>query len=200
MKGIERWAPRQVPAEAAAQPIIDGPAELGAGGWRWDVARGELHLSPEIRNLYEIAASVVPTSSVEDMYHQAEPEDRRRLLARIKDALKVGREGYEERFRAIGRDGNISHILTRGRLERDAQGRLVQVSGLDIDVTSLVENQESSEERYRELADFMPQIVWQTDAFGIIQYVKRGPRHRSRAGSTSTNGGCASRTAASAGY
>jgi PAS domain S-box-containing protein len=28
-----------------------------------------------------------------------------------------------------------------------------------------------SEERYRELADFMPQIVWQTDASGIIQYV-----------------------------
>ncbi len=28
-----------------------------------------------------------------------------------------------------------------------------------------------SEERYRELADFMPQIVWQTDATGIIQYV-----------------------------
>ncbi|HEY7764527.1 MAG TPA: PAS domain-containing protein [Aestuariivirgaceae bacterium] len=28
-----------------------------------------------------------------------------------------------------------------------------------------------SEDRYRELADFMPQIVWQTDDRGIIQYV-----------------------------
>jgi PAS domain S-box-containing protein len=200
MTGRERSVRRKAGAKTVTERKVEAPANLGAGSWRWDVGKSELSLSPECKLLYEAKASRLPVSSLQDMYGHAQPEDRRRLLGRINDALMSGREGYEELFRGLTHDSGERHILTRAKFERDARGRLVGVSGIDIDLTSffgkgtshgptvetdgasvfgvsIADRSEAerrlreSEERYRELADFMPQIVWQTDATGIIQYV-----------------------------
>jgi PAS domain S-box-containing protein len=62
--------------------------------------------------------------------------------------------------------------LPRTQMEVQATTHVEAVSDLGANPLNEVERRlRDSEERYRELADFMPQIVWQTDASGIIQYV-----------------------------
>jgi PAS domain S-box-containing protein len=57
---------------------------------------------------------------------------------------------------------------------RDDRGEITGVFAHIVDVTDLVDARkriEESEERFRQLAESMPQVVWSTDAKGVIDYV-----------------------------
>jgi len=63
------------------------------------------------------------------------PEDRERVNQGYTAAVERSVDFYESEYRIIRGDGEIRWIFGRGKVIRDASGRPVRYSGIDIDVT-----------------------------------------------------------------
>lgn len=104
----------------------------------------------------------------DDLMH---PEDQERLRE-LHQELKRGQDRYEFEYRArvAGRERWIS---ARGRvIFRDDAGPR-RIAGVAIDVTDRKTMEQAlrlSEDRFRALAEAMPQLVWMSDAAGRITY------------------------------
>lgn len=82
---------------------------------------------------------------------------------------------YENSYRIIRPDGQVRHIQNRGYSVRDESGRIVRVTGLAEDVTERETARlrlESSERRFREMAENINQVFWMRSMGGPeVQYV-----------------------------
>ena len=97
-------------------------------------------------------------------------QDRPAFEAAFADALQSGVLACEVRVRWP--DGSVRWIAPRGRTYYDAQARPVRMAGVVADVTerNTAETLRRSEERFRLMADAVPQIVWITDAEGTVEF------------------------------
>jgi PAS domain S-box-containing protein len=73
-------------------------------------------------------------------------DDRERVAEIIRRTLAAG-ESYESEYRLSGTDGTVRHLVSRGRVERDASGRAVRLPAVVMDITA----QRRAEERERQL-------------------------------------------------
>jgi PAS domain S-box-containing protein len=112
--------------------------------------------------------------SLETFLAHTHPDDRKSVEAmRAEERIAPPGAKFTLQLRLIRTDGEVRWIERRSIVGADEPGGR-RVFGVDIDITNRIEAERKlreSEERYRELADFMPQIVWQTDAAGMLQYV-----------------------------
>ncbi len=80
---------------------------------------------------------------------------------------------FEIEKRYIRKDGSHVWVANSVSAVRDAEGRVQSVAAIAIDVSKRKEAEEKlreSEERYRHLADAMPQLVWTAAPDGTIDY------------------------------
>ncbi|HEX8478126.1 MAG TPA: ATP-binding protein, partial [Telluria sp.] len=98
------------------------------------------------------------------------PDDRPILQQAFARAATTGVLSCEVRVRWP--DGSIHWIAPLGRTCYDSTGRPVRMAGVVADVTQRNEAQalRRSEERFRLMADSVPQIVWITDAAGRVEF------------------------------
>ena len=103
------------------------------------------------------------------------PDDRERTLACWMAAVE-DKGVYDLEYRIRRHDGQYHWFKTRGVPIRDGQGRIVKWFGTCTDIEDQKQAQEAlarSEERFRQLADAMPQIVWTARPDGNIDYQNR---------------------------
>jgi PAS domain S-box-containing protein len=103
------------------------------------------------------------------------PDDRERTLACWMAAVE-DKGVYDLEFRIRRHDGQYRWFKTRGTPIRDAQGNIVKWFGTCTDIENQKQAQEAlarSEERFRQLADAMPQLVWTARPDGEIDYQNR---------------------------
>ncbi len=125
------------------------------GLWDWDVASGELYLSPRWHEIlgYEPGEVEPHIRMLKDLSH---PEDYPRIMALLDERLQGA---HESRFaiecRLRDRRGAWRWLLARGEVtRRDEHGRAVRVSGTTTDIDQQKRMQETlveSEHRYRRL-------------------------------------------------
>lgn len=104
--------------------------------------------------------------------HGATTERGREKLESWKK-LAALQKPFEFERRVKGPDGRLCWILTRGFPLFDAEKKFVRYTGINLDITERKSANvliQESEERYRYLAESIPQIVWICDAFGNIEY------------------------------
>lgn len=92
----------------------------------------------------------------------------RKYLQNISDGVE-----WEDTFPIRGRDGKYRWFLSRAVPVRDEHGVLLRWFGTNTDITEQKETEEAlrrSEERFRELADSMPQLVWVARDDGSVSY------------------------------
>ncbi|HWB14298.1 MAG TPA: PAS domain S-box protein [Pirellulales bacterium] len=103
------------------------------------------------------------------------PDDRERTLHCWMTAV-AGKGVYDLEYRIRRHDGEYRWFKTRGVPIHDGQGRIVKWFGTCTDIEEqkrAVEELSQSEQRFRQLADSMPQIVFTARHDGRVEYANR---------------------------
>ena len=146
----------------------------GMGIWHWDMVSDVIHYDPRTRKLLGIDANAIGDAA-NDFLAAVHPLDR----DIIKTAMARSRESdvpYCAEYRVTWPDGIDHHIIARGRLIRDKQGRPARLDGIAWDQTERVRSERAlfkSEERFRQLAETFPETIFETDRVGRVNYVNQ---------------------------
>jgi PAS domain S-box-containing protein len=109
--------------------------------------------------------------NIADTFYAA-PGDRKRFLEEVYRNSSVS--DYEVTLKK--KDGTLLTVATSSYLYFDESGNVLGVEGTWRDITERKRAEEALNEsgkRFRELSDLLPQVVYETDAKGILMYANR---------------------------
>jgi PAS domain S-box-containing protein len=104
-----------------------------AGVWDWDLASDKVYVSPEYRDLYGMGPDT-PLTYDFWLNHIVHPEDRERVDEYGREFFKAGSE-YRIDFRIVHPAGGERWIAGRGTLTRNAAGKPLRFTGINLDIT-----------------------------------------------------------------
>ncbi len=119
---------------AASPPGAEG-VEGGLGVWQWDLQRSQLYLSREWLALLGLPPSQDGDNTRLWRRH-AHPADRRQVLRALRDAVREGRQALSFEIRLRHQRGGWRWMAARGRLQRSADGRPLELVGVMTDITA----------------------------------------------------------------
>ena len=144
------------------------------GTWEWDVATGISVWSEMIWELLGLEPGD-GESSIERFLEFIHPDDRERTLRNVNEVLDHGEEFYDE-FRVVHRDGTMLWVTSKGVVIRSEDGKAEKMLGVNIDITERKLQEEAireSEERFRNMADTAPMMVWVAGTDKLCSYVNK---------------------------
>ncbi len=103
------------------------------------------------------------------------PDDRERVRGEAHVFFESGAGGTLQ-FRWMRKDGSTIFVESQSMIILDERGRPAGVRGMTIDISARMETEAAlreSEQRYRYLADSMPQIVWTARPDGYLDYYNK---------------------------
>lgn len=149
---------------------------LQIGTYSWQAEDNQLFWSDEQVKLYGLDRAPISRAEFVELIH---PEDRIRVEGYATDLLAPKASSYSHTFRVIRPDGSIRVILDRGTIERDSEGNVTVMRGVNVDVTdeahlnySAEVALQASEDRYRQLFNVID------EAFAIFEVKLDGPDGR----------------------
>ncbi len=129
--------------------------------WQWTPEKS--HWDAKLFELLGIVPIDDPTPEL--FFKHVHPDDLPALQAAWKAATD-GEDEYQAEFRVKLPDGSTRWLAGIGAVIRDAEGNVTAIHGLNRDVTGEKEWQEQildSEERFRNMANAAPAMLWVTD-------------------------------------
>ena len=120
--------------------------------------------------------------SIEDLYNRYDewarsvhPDDLEYARSSFEEIIQTG-GGEKREYRIIRPDGSVRWVSDRGFAIRDNTGQVVRIAGIAEDITERKQSEvalREGEERFRELAELMPETVFEVDLEGNITFVNR---------------------------
>ena len=143
----------------------------GLGFWDFDIRSNTLLWDEQMFAFYGRSRSTgeQPYSLWSDSLH---PDDRQRSEQEVLNAINGTRDFHTE-FRVVHPNGDIRHLKASAHVVRDSEGHAVQMIGVNVDITERKQAEDAlreSEQRYRFLAEAMPQIIWTAKTDGNPDY------------------------------
>ncbi len=129
------------------------------GSWSLDVAQNKVEWSDEMYRLLGLTPGEPAEPSFDLGFIRTHPDDRAALQAIYEESLAVGRAEFEADFRTVPIDGQIRTLRMLAQVERNADGEVTRVFGVDVDITARKQAEEAlrrSEENFRQLFEANP--------------------------------------------
>jgi PAS domain S-box-containing protein len=129
----------------------------------------EISYSPRYADILGFAAG--HKISHDEIITKIHPDDKAKREKANQQALQTGILDYE--LRLVPQPGKVTWIRAKGKVFYDEKGQPLKIAGGILDIThEKLSRQliEESEERFRSLANSVPQNVWTTDAQGMVNY------------------------------
>lgn len=123
------------------------------GVWDYDIVGGALLWDARMYRLYQVAADEFD-GAYAAWGSRLHPDDRPQAEAELKEAI-AGDAEFDTTFRIVWKDGTIRHIKAYARVERDADGRPLRMTGINYDVTA----RRQAEAALRESAQYTQTIL-----------------------------------------
>jgi PAS domain S-box-containing protein len=121
---------------------------------------------------YDYTGTDFETMSRLDWVSMVHPEFAADVAQRFKAAVESGKE-WEDIFLLKNGEGSYRWFLSRALPVYNEQGGIQQWLGTNTDIShqrQVEEDLKESEERFRSLAESLPQLVWVTDASGNYEF------------------------------
>jgi len=149
-------------------------SELGT--WDYDPKTEVMRWDDASRKLFGVGADV--PVSVDLFWERMHPEDRPAALDKMLAALNPRiATNYESEYRITGLPNDeLRWIHAKGKAFFDENQVPYHFSGTVLDITEkrmALEELKDSEQKFRLLADSMPQLIWTGDVHGSLNYFNR---------------------------
>lgn len=132
-----------------------------AGAWSWNVQTNETTWDDRFHAMYGFAEGDPRTH--EAWLACVHPDDRPRIVARLDAVLRTpGDDEWNMEFRALSPTRGVLWMYGVGRTLRDANGQVVSMAGINLDVTARKRSEErlcESEEQLRLFFESAPAAV-----------------------------------------
>jgi len=143
--------------------------------WLYDWNKREvIYTSPAYESIWG--------SPINDLYtHEAEwnesvhPDDLEYARTSFKKIVHTG-GGEKREYRIVRPDGSVCWVSDRGFAIKDENGQVVRIAGIAEDITERKRAEvalRESEERFRELAELMPETIFEVNLEGQLTFVNR---------------------------
>ncbi len=150
------------------------------GGWNVILEENRSFWSDEVAAIHEMPAGYAPL--LEDGINFYAPEWRERIIEVFTDCAQRGIP-YDEEMEIITGGGKRVWINTIGEAVRDADGKIFKVHGSFQDISerketekaliAAMEQAEKSEQKFRDMANLLPQVIFESDSVGNLTYVNK---------------------------
>ncbi len=147
-------------------------AAANDGLWDFDVERNEVYFSPRWKAMLGYAEDDLLDSP--DWRNLVHPDDMSRVQTAIRDHVAGKTPVFESVHRMRHRNGEWRWVLSRARARVDAQGRLMRLVGVELDITerklyeeALFREKESAQITLQSIGDG----VITADADSVIDYI-----------------------------
>jgi PAS domain S-box-containing protein len=118
--------------------------------WTWDVAEDRVVADENLARLFGVAPTAAGGGPIGEYVRAIHPQDRPRVDAAIAAALEGPKDSYSVDYRILRKDGSVSWVSARGRVERDRQGKPKYFPGIVLDITDRKLSEEKADElRFR---------------------------------------------------
>jgi PAS domain S-box-containing protein len=142
--------------------------EASAGGsWTWVAATSQVDWDDRFRALYGFAPdeAALPNAWITRVHE----DDRPRMTAILDEMLtSKTKASWENTFRIRRPDGTVTWIQSRGRADRDADGNISRLTGLDLDFSEHRRSEEALQARRDEQHDRALRTLLETATQGIV--------------------------------
>jgi len=105
------------------------------GTWTWDTANDCVVADENLARVFGLSAKDAAGAPIEKYLDSMHPEDRPRVVAAVASAMDNPNGKFEIDYRVVRKDGSMSWITARGRVERDSDGQPKYFPGVVIDIT-----------------------------------------------------------------
>jgi PAS domain S-box-containing protein len=147
--------------------MVIGAADLGT--WEIMLPSDEMKISDKV--LQMLGYNPGETLTRKKIIEHVHPDDKELRNRIFEQAFRTG--SLDAEFRMIRKDGSICWINLQGKVIFDYDNKPVKMMGTIRDITNkiaAVEELRESEQKFRLLADAMPQLIWTSDELGRSDY------------------------------
>ena len=166
---VTRSALARKKAEHAEERLRLATEFTGLSTWDLDLQTEDIIHSPRLAEIFGYDKSKLLTHS--DLRGQVHPDDLELVKQAFDEAMQSGVLKYEARV--VKPDHEICWIRTQGKVFYDNENKPVKMIGTLRDITDEKYRQQElleSEQKFRLLADSMPQHIWTADPQGNLNY------------------------------
>ncbi|MEB3291796.1 MAG: PAS domain-containing protein, partial [Synechococcales bacterium] len=153
----------------------------GIGSWDWHIDSGNVSWDDNHFSVLGYQPGAVEPS-YERWRDRVHPDDLAATEQQLRQALETQTD-YDAEFRVVLDDGSIRWLASKGHGLYNESGDLVRVVGVEFDISDrkrLEADQQQaevaireSEQRFRNMADHAPVMVWQTDPTGYCTFLSQ---------------------------
>ena len=154
--------------------LAQAQALAGIGSFEVDLALQETLWSDGMYGFFDRDSALGPPTW-EELLELVHVEDRRVFHDSAAQARKTG-EPFEFSFRVADRTGRMRHLAVKAQVQLDPSGKPSHLIGAVQDITERIESEQALREsldRFKQLADFLPQSVFEVDLTGRLTFVNR---------------------------
>ena len=96
--------------------------------WEWDLIKDEFIISDIFKKIFGFETEN-GTISLEFIFDKIHPKDKERINSRVEEILEGSETIFEEQFQFIKGDGSLAHVINKGIVLRNDEGKAIKIIG-----------------------------------------------------------------------